>query len=297
MAVDNNCSSQQTFCRLNRQTVSANNSIAFNYNGCITHSEIIEDETWNELIDAIIKVYNYGTRGVRNPPIPLSLSADTNISATTIGHETSPTPIISDTLRNTKHKAEEDQIDFNDYNQILSTIGITQLSEKQIIYGDYFNDIMIKLNNYQLNDTRCNNCNTGCNVTCQAIAQCCDSHCCTQCCTNCCTNACAYTCEASYDACTHGLYKSNLILKENIKPLNLSAIDLINDIQIVSFNYKNDQEKNYKVGFIADTTNEIFATKNHNVMDSYNCIGVLLKAIQELSQEINELKKNKKTDI
>ena len=68
-----------------------------------------------------------------------------------------------------------------------------------------------------------------------------------------------------------------------------SALDLIKDLQIVDFNYKDDQEKNYKVGFIADDTNEIFATKHHDRMDMYNCIGVLLKAVQELNKKIDAL--------
>ena len=190
MAVDNNCKSKQTFCALSKQTVSSNSDIAFSYNGCILHSEIIEDETWNELIDAIIKIYNFGTRGTRNPATPFSLNADTDVSATTTGKETAPTKKISNTLRNTKYKSEDNKINLSDYNTILSTIGATTLSGTQTIYGNYFNDVMTKLNNYSLNDTRCNNCNTGCNIKCQASAQCCDSHCCTQCCTNCCTNTC-----------------------------------------------------------------------------------------------------------
>ena len=78
-------------------------------------------------------------------------------------------------------------------------------------------------------------------------------------------------------------------LKENIHQFSQSALDLIKDLQIVDFNYKDDQEKNYKVGFIADDTNEIFATKHHDRMDMYNCIGVLLKAVQELNKKIDAL--------
>lgn len=79
-------------------------------------------------------------------------------------------------------------------------------------------------------------------------------------------------------------------LKENITPFEESALDLIKDIDIVNFNYISDPEKNRKVGFIADDTNELFATKNHNIMDQANCIGLLLKAVQELAAENAELK-------
>lgn len=79
-------------------------------------------------------------------------------------------------------------------------------------------------------------------------------------------------------------------LKENIVDFNEDAVDLINSIDIVSYNYKSDDEKNYKIGFIADDTHEYFATKNHNIMDQSNCIGLLLKAVQELSAENERLK-------
>lgn len=79
-------------------------------------------------------------------------------------------------------------------------------------------------------------------------------------------------------------------LKENISKFTYSAVDLINDVEIVNYTYKSDTEHNHKVGFIADDTNELFATKNHDMMDQSNCIGILLKAVQELSQEIKTLK-------
>jgi len=77
--------------------------------------------------------------------------------------------------------------------------------------------------------------------------------------------------------------------KENIHFYTDNATDLINNIKIVDFNYKDDKEKNYKVGFIADDTHEIFSSKNHNIMDGYNCIGMLLKSVQELDTRLKEL--------
>lgn len=86
-----------------------------------------------------------------------------------------------------------------------------------------------------------------------------------------------------------GVY-SQRKLKENITPFNESALDLIKDIDIVNFNYIADPEKNHKIGFIADDTHEYFSTKDHNIMDQANCIGLLLKAVQELAAENAELK-------
>lgn len=79
--------------------------------------------------------------------------------------------------------------------------------------------------------------------------------------------------------------------KENIKLVDYSALDIINSTKICSFNMKGDEEKAYRVGFIADDTNPIISGKNQDVMDLQNCIGILMKAVQELSSKID--KKNK----
>ena len=81
--------------------------------------------------------------------------------------------------------------------------------------------------------------------------------------------------------------------KKNIKnTTHTHAVDEINKIKIVDFNFKTDiNNENPKVGFIADDTDAIFATNKHNSMDIYNCVGMLLKAVQELSAENKQLKK------
>ena len=79
--------------------------------------------------------------------------------------------------------------------------------------------------------------------------------------------------------------------KTDIKPTKYNAIDEINKIDVVDFYFKSDKEKeNPKVGFIADDTDPIFSTKDKNSMDLYNTVGMLLKAVQELSAENKELK-------
>ena len=78
-------------------------------------------------------------------------------------------------------------------------------------------------------------------------------------------------------------------LKENIKEWNGDALSLLKDVDIVEYNYISDPEKTYHIGFIADDTDERIAGKAHDRMDTTNCIGVLIKAIQELSDKIARL--------
>lgn len=78
-------------------------------------------------------------------------------------------------------------------------------------------------------------------------------------------------------------------LKENIHLFDRSALEIVNGTEIVSFNYKEDKNKTPKIGFIADDTDESIAGRNHDLMDYTSCIGVLMKAVQELSERIKEL--------
>ena len=81
---------------------------------------------------------------------------------------------------------------------------------------------------------------------------------------------------------------SSRTLKTNITPFTRSALDIIREVTVVSFNYKTDII-NKHIGFIAEDTPEELSTRSKNVMDSNNTIGVLLKAIQELESKIKEL--------
>lgn len=81
--------------------------------------------------------------------------------------------------------------------------------------------------------------------------------------------------------------------KTEIEDYADKALDIINGTKIVSFKYKADlnRERCYRhYGFIADDTAEELATPYHDVMDYGNCIGILMKAVQELSDEIKKLK-------
>lgn len=80
-------------------------------------------------------------------------------------------------------------------------------------------------------------------------------------------------------------------LKENIVPYEGDALSVVVGTKICRFTYKNDKKRIPHYGFIADDTAEELSTPNHNVMDYTSCIGIMMKAIQELSSEIEELKR------
>jgi hypothetical protein len=58
---------------------------------------------------------------------------------------------------------------------------------------------------------------------------------------------------------------------------------------VVKFNYKHDLDVNH-IGFIAENTPEELSTSKRNTMDVPSVVGVLIKAVQELSDKIEELK-------
>lgn len=95
--------------------------------------------------------------------------------------------------------------------------------------------------------------------------------------------------------CTGNIYapgfyvSSSRKVKENINPTKVSGEDMINSVSVVDFNYIDDESKSPKVGFIAEDTNPLFSTRERKAMDSANCIGILMKAVQELSTKVKNL--------
>lgn len=79
-------------------------------------------------------------------------------------------------------------------------------------------------------------------------------------------------------------------LKTNIVPSEISAIDMINSTEIVEFVYKTDLTGDTRIGFIADDTDPMMSSSQQNQFDIANTVGVLLKAVQELSAEVADLK-------
>ena len=87
-----------------------------------------------------------------------------------------------------------------------------------------------------------------------------------------------------------GFYvSSSRKVKENINPTKVSGEDMINSVSVVDFNYIDDESKSPKVGFIAEDTDPLFSTRERKAMDSANCIGILMKAVQELSTKVKNL--------
>ena len=77
--------------------------------------------------------------------------------------------------------------------------------------------------------------------------------------------------------------------KDNIQDFTDNSTDIINSVSVKSFVYKDDADARYQIGFLADDTDWRLAGKEHDRMDISNCIGVLIKAFQELSERIKEL--------
>ncbi|WP_299323529.1 phage tail spike protein [uncultured Gemella sp.] len=96
-------------------------------------------------------------------------------------------------------------------------------------------------------------------------------------------------------------------LKINVKPTKVKAVDLLNKIEIVEFNWKKDN-KFEKIGAIAQQVQHVEASLVvHDMNDKqtyndylrinyYDTIPYLIKAVQELSQQNKELK-NKLEEI
>lgn len=83
---------------------------------------------------------------------------------------------------------------------------------------------------------------------------------------------------------------SSIKAKHDVEKFDKSAIDLLNSVNVVNFKYNNDEKEFTRTGFIAEDTSEVLATPEHNTMDIGSCIGVLIKAVQELSEENKKLR-------
>lgn len=97
---------------------------------------------------------------------------------------------------------------------------------------------------------------------------------------------------------------SDIRLKENVKDTEVDkALDVINQIKIRSFDWKN-MDKHQKIGFVADELEEIdanfvdegsggynkFGDINPKSVNNFYMLGYIVKAIQELSAEVDKLK-------
>jgi len=98
--------------------------------------------------------------------------------------------------------------------------------------------------------------------------------------------------EGDIEATTINLTSSEEF-KENIHICNLSALNILSEINIVNYNYKQGLTKNpnqQMVGFIAEDTNPLLSGDSQKEMIANNCIGLLIKAVQELKKENENLR-------
>lgn len=80
------------------------------------------------------------------------------------------------------------------------------------------------------------------------------------------------------------------VFKTNIKNYYGSGLDIINQLNIVSFDRKDGVVKG-KIGVIADDSPDEILNEDKTAVDLYKTIFIQAKAIQELSKQITELKK------
>lgn len=97
--------------------------------------------------------------------------------------------------------------------------------------------------------------------------------------------------KTTYNLYAPGFCQDSLrALKKNIEAFDSSAVDIINCAKVVTFKYKADKEEAKHIGIIADESPNEMTGLHHNVMDTNSCVGLLLKAVQELSKEVEYLK-------
>lgn len=96
---------------------------------------------------------------------------------------------------------------------------------------------------------------------------------------------------ASTDTITaQAFYESSLRkYKTNIKSYKESALEVLKNIEIVTFDRTDSDIKN-KIGIIADDSPSEILNEEHDAVDLYKTIFIQAKAIQELSEEVVKLK-------
>lgn len=95
---------------------------------------------------------------------------------------------------------------------------------------------------------------------------------------------------------------SDVRLKKNVEDCSVDALELINQIKLHQFDWKNTNE-HQKIGFIADELEQLDSklamgggwkddkTMSVKSVDTFYLLGYLVKAVQELSAEVEELRR------
>jgi hypothetical protein len=86
--------------------------------------------------------------------------------------------------------------------------------------------------------------------------------------------------------------------KENIQPFAPSAVDILNEVDIVSYNYEVEQnDEDTRIGFIAEDTPTILSGNDHDRMDTVSVIGLVMKSVQEINERITIIENKKNNAI
>jgi hypothetical protein len=85
---------------------------------------------------------------------------------------------------------------------------------------------------------------------------------------------------------------SSIALKENVAALSgQEAMAALQGLNAVKFNYKADESKEQRIGFIAEDVPELVAAPERDRLSPMDLIAVLTKAVQELAAEVKALKR------
>ena len=77
-------------------------------------------------------------------------------------------------------------------------------------------------------------------------------------------------------------------IKEDIQEFNKKALNIISQAKVKSFKYKERNNKETKIGLLAEESPDEILTKNKDGNDIYSMVTLAWKAIQELNEAIQK---------
>ena len=83
-------------------------------------------------------------------------------------------------------------------------------------------------------------------------------------------------------------------IKDILGDYELSAVELLKAVKVIRFIYKEDRERRRKIGILANTAHEDIAGEKHSEFVLDHAVAVLIRAVQEIAVELENLKGGKK---
>ena len=105
--------------------VSQNTDLVFSYTQCTANGETIKAAHHNELIEELIKIFNFGSRGSRTPSNEFNLQTQALPYIDTEGNESLPSDIINASNYSSALVSSPNFITLEKYNKILKSINQT----------------------------------------------------------------------------------------------------------------------------------------------------------------------------